>query len=119
LEIITKISSLLAERNQEQKELCAFLQIKPQVFSDWKAGRSQSYQKYLPKIAAFFHCSIDTLLETPIKKEPLAQGKALHQNEVHILGRNGAQIKRVLSDEEYEKVKKMLELVVSDEDGKL
>ena len=34
-----------------------------QAVTDWRAGRSKSYTKYLPQIAAYFGVSIEYFLE--------------------------------------------------------
>ncbi len=62
MDTISKIIKLLNDSNIEQNELCAYLNVKPQVFSDWKAGRNSSYNKHIAKIAEFFNVSTDYLL---------------------------------------------------------
>lgn len=60
--ILNNIISLLHRDHKSQKELCDSLEISNHVFTDWKSGRSQSYRKYLPQIAAYFHVSVEELL---------------------------------------------------------
>lgn len=36
--------------------------IKPKKINDWSSGRTKSYNKYIPQIAAYFHVSTDYLL---------------------------------------------------------
>ena len=43
-------------------KLATFLGLNRQAVTDWKAGRSKSYAKYLPQIADFFGVSVDYLL---------------------------------------------------------
>ena len=50
------------ENNISQRELCRNLGIAERIFSDWKAGRTESYMKYLPQIAEFLDVSVDYLL---------------------------------------------------------
>ncbi len=69
--ILNNIIELLSRRGKTQKNLCDYLGISNNVFTDWKAGRNSSYKKYLPEIANFLGVSIDFLLnkESP-KEEP-------------------------------------------------
>ncbi len=60
LDILDRISALLD--NREQQELTDFLKLKKTAYSDWKAGKSKSYRKYLIEIAEFFNVSIDYLV---------------------------------------------------------
>ena len=62
MHILTTILNELAKQNKTQKDLCDHLQIKNQAFSDWKSGKSRSYQKYLPQIAEYLNVPIDFLL---------------------------------------------------------
>lgn len=59
--ILDRISYLLKADNKEQKDLTNFLGLNNVAFSDWKAGKSKSYLKYLIEIAEFFDVSIDYL----------------------------------------------------------
>ena len=68
--IIDTITSLLKERNISQKELCDYIGLSKNVFTDWKAGRNKSYERHLPKIASFFDVSVDYLLGNEEKKLP-------------------------------------------------
>lgn len=56
------INYLLEQKNKSQKDLCEFLGISKSVFTDWKAGRNESYKKHLPQIAEYFNVSVDYLL---------------------------------------------------------
>lgn len=67
--MLNKIISLLRETKRTQKDLCTYLGLNPWTFSEWKAGKSESYKKYLPQIAEFFGCSVDYLLGKEQKKE--------------------------------------------------
>ena len=64
---INKIISLLDSKEKTQKELTDYLGIEKSVFTTWKNGKSQSYNKYLSKIAEFFNVSTDYLLRETIK----------------------------------------------------
>ncbi|MCD7872381.1 MAG: helix-turn-helix domain-containing protein [Clostridiales bacterium] len=62
MEILYKISELLKKQGKTQKQLCNYLKLSRQTFSEWNAGRSKSYMKYLPEISNFLNVSIDFLL---------------------------------------------------------
>ena len=67
MEVLNKIIYLLKERGEKQIDLTTYLGVTKNVFTDWRAGRNNSYMKHLPKIAEFFDVSVDYLLgkETP------------------------------------------------------
>lgn len=75
------IIELLNEKNATQKDLCAYLNIKKQTFTNWKNGDNSSYKKYLPQIASFFGVSVDYLLgkttEQKITAEPDSEAQQL------------------------------------------
>lgn len=59
---IDKICTLIKNQGKKQIDLTNYLGVSKNVFTDWKAGRNNSYQRYLPQIAEFFNMSIDELL---------------------------------------------------------
>ena len=67
MDILNNIILLLKEGNKKQIDLTNHLGITKNIFTDWKAGRNNSYMKYLPQIAEFFGVSVDYLIgnETP------------------------------------------------------
>ena len=68
------ISVLLKKQNKTQKELCEYLGLSKQTFTEWKAGRTNSYMKYLLEIGDYFNVSTDYLLgKTDKKKEQTAE----------------------------------------------
>lgn len=71
MELIDRIINLLKEKGAEQKDLAEYLGVHPQLITEWKAGRTKSYKKYIDKIADFFNVSTDYLLgKDEIKKRP-------------------------------------------------
>lgn len=64
MDIITRIINMLRQRGKKQIELATFLGISNNNISEWKAGRSKSYMKYLPSIADFLGVSMEYLLGT-------------------------------------------------------
>lgn len=62
MEVLNNIISLLKSSGKKQKDLTSYLSLSHNVFTEWKAGRNNSYKKHLPEIAEFFGVSIDYLL---------------------------------------------------------
>ena len=83
-----------------QKELSDFLCLKPNIFTEWKAGRNSSYMKHLPKIAEFLNVSVDFLLgkETTASKHDFTY--ALYDEITHDL-----------SQEQIEQIKKFADFL--------
>lgn len=74
MDILTKISFLLKENGLKQKDLCDYLNISGNNFTDWKSGKSSSYKKYLPEIAEYLGVSVDYLIgNTDTKEKPLPE----------------------------------------------
>ena len=70
MDTLDKISEILKERKISQSELCSFLGVKKNAYTNWKSGHTASYKKYLPQIAEFLDVSVDYLLgrtDTPGK----------------------------------------------------
>lgn len=84
LDILDRINMLLNGR--DQKELTNFLKLKKTAYSDWKAGKSESYRKYLIEIADFFNVSIDYLVYGKEKAEQTAKEQVLSKEEKELLG---------------------------------
>lgn len=80
--MLNKIILLLREKKRTQKDLCAYLGLNPWTFSEWKAGKSESYKKYLPQIAEFFGCSVDYLLGKEQKKEAVLSGSQSREEKI-------------------------------------
>lgn len=63
---INKIIRLLEDKGFTQKDLTDYLAIDKSTFSQWKNGKSQSYNKYLPEIAQFLGVSVDYIVRDSI-----------------------------------------------------
>ena len=119
LSTIDNIITLLKEQNKTQKELCDYLGITKNAFTDWKSGRIKSYTKHLPQIAEFFNVSVDFLLGKSNQKEkkPSAESEELIQrllngdsNKMQILMSGGDGLKIIeIPEESKETVIRMLE----------
>lgn len=62
MDTLTKIIFLMNERNYDNQMLATALGLNRQVVTDWKAGRSKSYKKYIYQIADLFGVTVDYLL---------------------------------------------------------
>ena len=62
MDTLKRIIKTLKEKELSQKDLCEYIGRKEQAFSDWKAGRSNSYKKYIDQIAEYLDVSADYLL---------------------------------------------------------
>lgn len=74
MSIIAKITQLLDSKKISQKDLTDYLGIDKSTFSQWKNGKSQSYNKYLSKIAEFLNVSTDYLLNNSEKNDEKDDG---------------------------------------------
>ena len=62
MDTLTKIIFLMNERNYDNQMLATALGLNRQVVTDWKAGRSKSYKKYIYQIAEIFGVTVNYLL---------------------------------------------------------
>lgn len=80
---IERIFSLLKQAGIEQKAFAAQLGTTDKTVSAWKNGRSQSYTKYLPQIAAILGTTVEYLVTGETKKGPAAEdGHEPSENEL-------------------------------------
>ena len=69
MEVLDRITNALKEKKKTQKELCEYVGISKNAYTNWKSGHMKSYERYLPKIAEFLEVSVDYLLGNTDKKE--------------------------------------------------
>ena len=62
MDTLEKILNLMKDNNCDNQQLAIALGLNRQVVTDWRAGRSKSYKKYLYQIADYFNVSVDYLL---------------------------------------------------------
>lgn len=93
------IKALLKSERKTQQELCQYLGVSKQAFTEWNGGRNTSYKKYLPQIAEFFGVSVDYLLGKTDQKEKPAEDGGLGENIVRFLGRDGKVLEKKLTPE--------------------
>ena len=62
MDTLNIIIELMTQNKCDNKKLAEALGLNRQVVTDWKAGRSKSYKKYLPQLSDYFAVSVDYLL---------------------------------------------------------
>lgn len=63
-------------QNKQQTELGEYLNVTPNIITDWKSGRLKSYKKYLHGISDFLGVSVEYLRgETDVKEKPLPENE--------------------------------------------
>lgn len=62
MDTLTKIIFLMDEHNYDNQMLASALGLNRQLVTDWKAGRSKSYKKYIYQIAEIFGVTVNYLL---------------------------------------------------------
>lgn len=60
--VISRITDLLIEQGKNQNALLKYLHLNRNVYSEWKAGRKNTYWLYLDNIATFLGASPTYLL---------------------------------------------------------
>lgn len=68
MDVLNNILSCMRAGGISQRTICDAVGVNQHAFTDWKAGRTKSYMKYLPQIASVLGVSVDYLLGTE-KKE--------------------------------------------------
>ena len=73
---IQRILEEMQIQNKQQTELGEYLNVTPNIITDWKSGRLKSYKKYLHGISDFLNVSVEYLRgETNIKEKPLSENE--------------------------------------------
>ncbi len=61
MDTLNRISELLANQGKSQKDLTDVLGLHRNAYTEWKRGKSVSYNKYIYQIADFLGVSVDYL----------------------------------------------------------
>lgn len=81
MDILTKILDEMKKGKISQKEITSYLGLSQKAFSEWEAGQTKSYMKYLPQIAAVLGVSVDYLLGRD-EKAPAPEESEQEQNAI-------------------------------------
>lgn len=107
MDTLDKITILLQEQNKTQSDLCAYIGVKKNAYTNWKSGHTTSYKKYLPQIAEYFNVSVDYLVgKTEQKNRADPEGPLLTENQQKLYD-----VSSDLSNEDIEKVIDYIELL--------
>ncbi|WMJ23486.1 helix-turn-helix transcriptional regulator [Paludicola sp. MB14-C6] len=85
----------MKSKNITQKDLCEYLGISKQAFTNWKNGNNTSYIKYLPQISQLLDVSIEYLLGKDKKKLPTSANETDVSNAV--LAGNNKELENLLN----------------------
>ena len=69
MDVLTKILDEMKKGKIRQKEITSSLGLSQKAFSEWEAGRTKSYMKYLPQIADVLGVSVDHMLGTDAREK--------------------------------------------------
>lgn len=61
--LLNNIEQLISQKNISKMEFYKDISISPGSFGDWRSGKSKPSVKTLNKLATYFNCSLDELLE--------------------------------------------------------
>ncbi len=60
--VVERITEMLIRTGKSQKELTDYLGVGKTTYSDWKNGKTNSYKRYIEKIAEFLDSSYEYIL---------------------------------------------------------
>lgn len=107
MDTLKLIFDLLSKKGIKQGAFSDAIGVKAQVVSDWKAGRSKSYIKYIDRIATYLNVPVDYLLGRTENPRPAGDSETVSDESFVML--NGK--KKKLSAKEAEQLVKVLELI--------
>ncbi len=61
MDVLHNITQEMIKQGKTQKQITTYLGLSKSTFSEWLAGRSKSYNKYIYQIADFLGVSVDYL----------------------------------------------------------
>ena len=105
MSILNNIVDLMQKKGMGNRDLAEKLGLTAQAVTDWKAGRSKSYNKYLPQIADILDVSIDYLLD---KKNKPTENDGLNEDIATI-----AKLTEDFTDEELQALLDYAEFLIS------
>ena len=80
---VERIFELVDQKYKEQRDFAKDLEVTASVASEWRRGKSKSYNKYLPQIAALLDTSVEYLLTGTDRTDNYKS--ILSPEDVHIL----------------------------------
>ena len=84
--VLHRIMDLLWSRNEKEQDFCNSIKINRSAVTDWKSGKTKSYQNHIDLIAEHFNVSTNYILgcmeENEIKKIAKEYFEELHKNKL-------------------------------------
>ena len=106
---LNRIIELLGQKHGEIKKLADYLGIKGNNITNWKAGRSDAYKKYLPQIATYYGVSLDWLTGLSDQKEkPVPISEDEHNVDIEL-----SELLKRLTPSEADKVRCFVQGIIS------
>lgn len=113
-----RIKALAKEHGWSMSYLASKINRSSAYFTDVKNGKATIPDDKLKEIANYLNCSVDYLLgrvDNPIPKN-YNENPSLNNNTIKILGRDGTNIEKTLTDDEIEVFKKLISSLPDAED---
>lgn len=105
-----RVLSLIGTKRGSGQELVKALGLSKNTVTEWKSGRSKSYTKYAPQIAAYYGVSLDWLSGATDDKEQ-KNIPTLGESEESVIRRGIIAKLDEMSDEELEKLLGVIDLI--------
>ena len=83
MDTVERVFELVDQKYKEQRDFAKDLGVTASVASEWRRGKSKSYNKYLPQIAALLDTSVEYLLTGTDRTDNYKS--ILSPEDVHIL----------------------------------
>ena len=106
----SRFEQMLQEKGLTAYKVSKSTGIAQATFSDWKNGKSVPKLNKMIKIAEFLEVPLEWLQGTSEQKEkPHGQAEELKENEIIIRGRDGSCVRKVLTPEQIQAFKTMVD----------
>lgn len=112
---MNRIREMRKANQMSQGDLAKKLGVAQNTLSTWEIGRHEPDNDALIKIADLFGVSIDYLLGREEKSPEPQSGTEPGENTITIIGRNGKVETIECTAEQIEKIKKMIDILVPDD----
>jgi hypothetical protein CLOSPO_01966 len=106
---MNRIKSLRLKNKLTQTELAKYMNVAQNTISYWEQGKYDIDNESLKKLADLFDCSTDYLLGRETKNPVIKNDNGNGKNIVTMIGRDGRQEKRILTDEQFKAWLAMME----------
>ena len=115
---INKIKTLAKEKGLKLKYICAEIGVSETYLGNVKSGKDRMTEQRLEKIADILNTTPEYLRdETDIKEKPSAKSEELLKtNTVHVVGRDGTNITKTLTDEQIRMLQTMIDALPEADD---